>query len=115
MKQLVALRRKRFQIARKSQAAQLLIDMAEGVDAIENFLTDITAFGVTHRLLFDSAFLREIGFIHVDAEAGNSSFDARGFQSIPAARSSTKGFGGGDDLLENAHQRRGGNKQIETA
>src|SRR5438105_1576661 len=59
------------------QAAQLLIHVTESVDAVENLLSDIAAFGIAHSLVFDAALLRKITFIHIGTKTGNASFNPR--------------------------------------
>ena len=84
---------------RQAQTPQFLRDVAEAVDAINDFLPDIAAFVVAHGALFDAAFEWQVRVVHVRAKARDARLDARGFERLPAGGASADGFGSADELV----------------
>jgi hypothetical protein len=89
VKQFVALFWQRFQIGGQAQAAQFLRDVADAVDAVDDFLPDVAAFVVNDGAALDAAFERDVRLVHVRAESRNARLDARRLERRPADGAST--------------------------
>ena len=113
MEQFVATQRQCLQIIRQPQAAQFPVDVAEAVDAVDDFLADVTAFVVTHGPVFDAAFQRQIGLVHVHAKPRNACLDARGFKRLPATGPSANLFGRRNELVRHLAERGIGDEKVE--
>ena len=98
VEELVAFDREGFQAVGQAEAAQFFVDVAEGVNAVNDFLPKVTAFVVADGAAFDAALDGDVGFVHVCAKARDAGFDAGGLESAPAASTTASGLGGGEKL-----------------
>ena len=87
--------------------------MAEGVNAVENLLTDVAAFSVADGAGFNAALERDIGFVHVLFETGDTGFDAGEFESVPSGEAATDRCGSGDKFFGELAQSGNRDEQIE--
>src|SRR5690348_15005821 len=88
--------------------------MAEAVDAVDDFLADVTTFVVTHGVpQYGTALERQVGIVHVRAEPRNARLDARGFERLPAASPSADCFGRRNQFVRHGAEGRNGNKKVE--
>src|SRR5436190_16645053 len=87
--------------------------MTDSMNAIDNFLPNVTALAVTHRPTLYAALNREIGFIHVDAETRNARFDAHHLERLPTAHATAGRSRGRDQSIRHRRRRIRRNKYIE--
>lgn len=89
--------------------------MADAVDAVDDFLADVTAFVVADGLGFDAAFERDVGVVHVEAEARDAGFDAGDLEGVPTAGASAEGFCGGDEFIGDGAEGVERDEEVEAA
>src|SRR5665213_1014214 len=89
--------------------------MADAVDAVDDFLPDVAAFGVSNGAALDAAFERDVRLVHVRAESRNARLNARRIERLPATRASADLFCGGDQFVRHRAEGIVWDEQIKAA
>ena len=106
--------RQRFQIIGQAQGSQFAVDVADAVDAVDDFLSDVAALVVNDGAAFNAAFERNICLVHVRPVSRNARLNARGLECLPTDRASANRFRGGNQFVRHRTEGIIGDEQIET-
>ena len=96
----------------ESQTTKGLGDLPVSANSGDDFLTNVTAFGIADGACLDG-FGCEVGFIHVLAKARNACFDTGDFQRLPTTRAAAVGPYCMHQLFPKHGQRCGRHEDVE--